>query len=122
MQFIIPRAIRERRLLRLVYDGRARTVEPHLFGLIEGKHDAVLCRQVSPPVVGGERWHVFHLSKIVDLRMLEDKFESPADQQAPADQFTEIYVSLWQDSEATLPATPPGNAAGSTSPQAASSH
>lgn len=93
MQVIITNAIKERRLLRLIYDGRARTVEPHTLGLIDGKCEAMLCWQVSPPVRSGERWHVFHLDKISGLRRLDEQFEFMPNRQAPEDVFSEIYVT-----------------------------
>lgn len=94
MQVIIPKAIRERRLLRLIYDGRARTVEPHAFGLVDGKHEAMLGWQVSPPVRNGEHWHVFHLDRISGLRTLEEQFEATSSRQAPTELLSDIDTAL----------------------------
>lgn len=95
MHVIIPNAIKERRLLRLIYDGRSRTVEPHTLGLIEGKTEAMLCWQVSPPVRSGEHWHVFQLDKISGLRTLEEQFEFTPARQAPMDVFSDIHASQY---------------------------
>lgn len=104
MQVIITNAIKERRLLRLIYDGRARTVEPHTLGLIDGKCEAMLCWQISPPVRSGERWHLFHLNKISGLRRLEEQFELTLSRQAPTEVFSEIYASQSDIEPAATPA------------------
>lgn len=95
MKSLITQAIRERRLLRLTYDGRARTVEPHILGLTEDGQDALLCWQVSPPIRQGGYWHLFYLDKIFSLRTLDGRIGAePEAPPAPTGAFAEIYAAL----------------------------
>lgn len=93
MQLIITKAIRDQRLLRLIYDSRARTVEPHAFGLIDAKCEAMLCWQVSPPMRSGERWCMFHLDKISGLRMLDEQFELVPNRPPFNEEFLQVHAT-----------------------------
>lgn len=66
---VLRTAIRKRRLIRLVYDGRDRIAEPHDYGIQDGAV-RLLAYQVEPPAA----WRLFSVSKITDCALLEDTF------------------------------------------------
>lgn len=91
MKDYITRAINERRMLRLVYEARRRlTIEPHLLGRTPDGHDAVLCRQVAPPLADGTTWRLLRLDRISSLQTLDRVFESPPGERPPTDAFSSI--------------------------------
>lgn len=100
MKSLITQAIRERRLLRLTYDGRARTVEPHVLGVTTDGQEAMLCWQVSPPIRQGGYWHLFLLNRIFSLRTLDSEIGTePEGPQAPLNAFSEIHAVLQTSTE-----------------------
>lgn len=95
MNLLITQAIREGRLLRLSYQYQARTVEPHALGLTKDRREAVLCRQLSPLTSAEERWRLFYLDGISNLRMLDTRISSlPENQAPPMDVFSTTYTIL----------------------------
>ena len=75
---LLKRAIRELRLVAFTLKGRPRLGEPHDYGLIEGEPRLFFYQ------VGGESgsgsalgWRWAALSKISDLRMLDQRFGGP---------------------------------------------
>ena len=66
---VLRTAIRKRRLIRLVYDGRDRIAEPHDYGIQDGAV-RLLAYQVEPPAA----WRLFSVSKITDCALLEHTF------------------------------------------------
>lgn len=72
----IASAIRNRQLLSFSYDGFARVVEPHTYG-IDGKgHYAVRAYQVRGGSESGEfvGWKLFHVSEMHQLSVLAEHF------------------------------------------------
>jgi predicted DNA-binding transcriptional regulator YafY len=73
----IAKAIHERRRLRFFYDGGARVVEPYVYGACE-THELLRAYQVS----GYSRsrasgWKLFRVEEIVDIALLDERFEEP---------------------------------------------
>ena len=72
----IASAIRNRQLLSFSYDGFARVVEPHTYG-IDGKgHYAVRAYQVRGGSESGEfvGWKLFHVSDMHQLSVIAEHF------------------------------------------------
>lgn len=78
MKTLLTAVIEERRLIRLLYDGVARTVEAHLLGKDEHDEDVFLGRQVHPALPEEESWQVFRLRKVYELMRLDARFDPPA--------------------------------------------
>lgn len=75
----ITSAIRARQLLSFNYDGFARTVEPHTYGIDKKGQNALRAYQVSGGSESGEYvgWKLFHVSQICGLSVLQQTFSSP---------------------------------------------
>jgi len=67
MDSVLRQAIAQRRLVSFALDGRRRIGEPHDYGMIGGESRS------GPPI--GWRWAV--LSKISDLKLLDERFPGP---------------------------------------------
>jgi hypothetical protein len=75
----IPMAIQNRQLLSFTYDGFARVVEPHCYG-IDGKgHPALRAYQVRGGSESGEYvgWKLFHVREMRNVTELNDRFAGP---------------------------------------------
>ena len=75
---LLKTAIRELQLVAFTLNDRPRVAEPHDYGLIEGESRLFFYQiggQSSPGSALGWRWAV--LSKISDLRLLEQHFRGP---------------------------------------------
>lgn len=95
MKTLITQAIQQRRRLRLIYNNKSRTVEPHALGVAENQKDVMLCWQVSPPTLGTEHWQVFELDKISSLRMIDDPIELPVEGRSPPmKELVNTYIAL----------------------------
>jgi hypothetical protein len=77
MNITICDAIRARRLLRFVYDGYERIIEPHVYGVNTAGHEAV-----SGFLVGGwsssetePGWRMFLIDQMRDVAALAERFE-----------------------------------------------
>ena len=66
-------AIARRRLLRLRYNDAVRLIEPHDYGLKNGK-PMLLAYQLQPRKSAAE-WRLFDVAKIADCLVLEDTFK-----------------------------------------------
>ena len=75
----IPDAITVKRLLRFVYDGYSRTVEPHTYGLDKKGQRALVAFQVAGGSHSGEHvgWKTFYESEMRGLDILERYFSAP---------------------------------------------
>ena len=71
-------AIRERRLVAFVLDGKPRLAEPHDYGLIDGE-PRLFCYQVAGESRSGRPfgWRWAALRKISDLRVTDRHFRGP---------------------------------------------
>lgn len=95
MKSLITQAIQQRRLLRLTYNGRTRTVEPHILGVTTERKEAMLCWQVFPPLSQGDYWLLCELDSIFNLRALDTEIVGePEGPPAPLDRFTATYMKL----------------------------
>ena len=77
MNVVICDAIRARRLLRFVYDGYERVVEPHVYGVNTAGHESV-----SGWLVGGwsssepePGWRMFLVDRMEQVAALAESFE-----------------------------------------------
>ncbi len=75
----ISSAIQNRQLLSFTYDGFARVVEPHCYGIDTKGHAALRAYQVRGESESGEYvgWKLFHMSEIRQLTLLPDQFSGP---------------------------------------------
>lgn len=95
MKLLITQALEQRRLLRLHYNGRTRTVEPHVFGITTDQREALLCRQLIPPGPDSGSWLLCHLDAISNLRTLDIEIANDADNPLPpSDGFEVMYAKL----------------------------
>lgn len=92
----ICRAIRERKVIRFVYDDDWRVVEPHACGVDSNGHAALRGYQVNLPGPDDKRkWRLFHVDKIRSLTVAEDPFAGPRDGYKRGDKaFAHIYCEL----------------------------
>lgn len=80
-------AIINRQVVRFVYDGLQREVEPFLLGTTTAGRDALRAYQTA----GGSRsgtvpgWHLFSLGKIVGLTTCQKRFSGVRDGYNPSD-------------------------------------
>lgn len=75
----ICNAIKNNRRLRFLYDGYARVVEPHTYGVDTKGHKALRAYQVSGGSDSGEHsgWKLFHAQDMHGVQTLEDGFLNP---------------------------------------------
>jgi hypothetical protein len=64
-----------------MYDGYSRVVEPHCYGIITADHHAIVGYQIRGLGVhnSNEHWHLFVLTKISNLQLLDETFPKPRD-------------------------------------------
>ena len=79
MNVAICDAIRTRRLLRFVYDGYERVVEPHIYGINSANHEMLSCWLVggwsrSEPEPG---WRNYLVRDMADVHVLAESFDGP---------------------------------------------
>jgi predicted DNA-binding transcriptional regulator YafY len=97
MNVTICDAIRARRLLRFVYDGYERVVEPHAYGVNTAGHEAL-----SGWLVGGwsasatePGWRMFRLDQMRDVAALAEAFDAErAGYNHDDPHFVRIYCQL----------------------------
>ena len=102
MNVVICDAIRTRRLLRFVYDGYERIVEPHLYGVNSAGHEMLTAwlrpghSRTDPQ--GG--WRNYRLDDLSRLQMLPETFDSPRPGFNPNDsRMREVYCALTKRDE-----------------------
>ena len=76
---VIAAAIGKRLKLTLVYDGHARVVEPHTFGVDKHGREILCGYQTAGTSTSGKPvgWKFFLVAKICELRTTADRFASP---------------------------------------------
>ncbi len=97
MNITICDAIRASRLLRFVYDGYERVVEPHAYGVNTAGHEAV-----SGWLVGGwsasatePGWRMFLVGQMRDVAALAEPFVGPRAGHNPDDpHFVRVYCQI----------------------------
>ena len=87
MNHLVCDAIRVRRLLRFIYEGYERIVEPHLHGINGASHE-----MLSAWLVGGwsesrpePGWRNYLVRDMHDVHALADRFEGPRPKYNPFD-------------------------------------
>jgi hypothetical protein len=80
---LVCRAIREWRLVRLVYKDALRMVEPHLFGFAASEEPMFSGWQVSGR--SGVGWRNFHFSGVSGLALTDETFSEPRPDYNPDD-------------------------------------
>ena len=97
MNVVICDAIRARRLIRFVYDGYERVVEPHLYGVNTAGHEAVrgyLVRGWSGSDAS-PGWRMYLVNRMEGLAALADSFSEPRAEYNPDDsQMERVYCKL----------------------------
>ena len=97
MNTLVADAIRARRLLRFVYEGYERIVEPHLYGINTANHE-----MVSGFLVGGwsasetePGWRNFLVSEMHDIHALAEGFGGPRAGFNPEDaSFRQVFATV----------------------------
>ena len=100
MNITVCDAIRARRLLRFVYDGYERVVEPHVYGVNTQGHEAV-----SAWLAGGwsatatdPGWRMYLLDQMRDVAALAQGFDGPRAGYNPDDtHFVRIHCQLHEE-------------------------
>ncbi len=87
MNLLVCDAIRVRRLIRFIYEGYERVVEPHAYGVNTAGHEALSAwlrpgYSRSTPQGG---WRMYLLDGISALQLLDDGFEGPRPGYNPGD-------------------------------------
>jgi hypothetical protein len=94
---LICDAIDVRRLLRFIYGGYERIVEPHLYGINEASHE-----ELSAWIVGGwsqsspePGWRSYLVSEMHDIQVLAEPFPGPRPGYNPGGAgFRQVYCGL----------------------------
>ena len=89
-------AINNRNLLEFYYDGGARIVEPHCYGITKSGNEALRAYQVGGYSSSGSMgWKMFELSKSRNLKVLDENFSSPRQGYKKGDKsMRKIYCEL----------------------------
>ena len=92
----IIKAIQNRKLLALTYNGITRTVEPHTVGVSTRGNDVLSCFQIQGGhIKPGHEWDLLTISKITNLNVLEDSFSGTRKGYRRSDsRMTTIYAEL----------------------------
>ncbi len=97
MNTMVCDAIRSRRLLRFVYEGYERIVEPHVYGINTQSHEMLSCY-----LVGGwsaskaeAGWRNYLVREMHDVQVLAEPFaETRAGFNPQDDAFRQVYCRL----------------------------
>jgi len=93
----ICRAIEERKLLSIYYDGDYRRIEPHAYGESEAGKVLVRAYQVEGFSKSGENyfWKLFDQDKITFINLLDERFPGPRKEYTAADPaIAKMYCQL----------------------------
>jgi len=89
-------AINNCNLLEFYYDGGARIVEPHCYGITKSGNEALRAYQVGGYSSSGSMgWKMFELSKSRNLKVLDENFSGPRQGYKKGDKnMRKIYCEL----------------------------
>lgn len=93
----ICNAIRQRTLLRFIYDGYERIVEPHLYGINTASHEAISGYLVAGWTTSTAEpgWRNYLVREMHDLHVLATPFDGPRPGYNPDDDsFRQIYCRI----------------------------
>jgi hypothetical protein len=87
MNTLICDAVRARRLLRFVYDGYERVVEPHLYGINTADHEMLSCWLVGgwSASEAAPGWRNYLVRDMADVQVLAEGFDGPREGYNPGD-------------------------------------
>jgi predicted DNA-binding transcriptional regulator YafY len=91
----LVRAILDHRVARIRYQGRDRTVEPHLLGLHEAGEPMLVAYQTGGTSRSGEvsGWRTFITTAIDEIELLDERFPGPrSDLNLAAHSMLEIFA------------------------------
>ena len=97
MHAIICDAIRGRRLLRFVYEGYERIVEPHLYGINTANHEMLSGYLIAgwSASEGAPGWRNYLVREMHDVQALAEPFEGPREGYNPQSaQVRQVFCSL----------------------------
>ena len=106
MNQLICDAIGAKRLLRFVYEGYERIVEPHLYGINAANHEALSAWIVEGWSASSDRagWRNYLVEDMHDIHVLARPFDGPRNGFNRDDpSFRQIYCSVGGDLGATIP-------------------
>jgi hypothetical protein len=100
MNAIVCDAIRARRLLRFIYEGYERLLEPHLYGINTQNHE-----MLSGYLVGGwsatetePGWRNYLVREMYDLQALAESFAGPRAGFNPgSERFRQVFCRLEEE-------------------------
>jgi len=102
MNALICDAVRARRLLRFVYDGYERVVEPHLYGINTQNHEMLSCWLVGgwSKSEAAPGWRNYLVRDMADVHVLAEAFERPREGYNPDDDaFHQVFCRVQGDRE-----------------------
>ena len=87
MNVLVCDAIRARRLLRFVYDGYERIVEPHSYGITTANHEALSAYLVRgwSKTEAEPGWRKYLVRDMHDIQVLAEVFGGPRPEYNPDD-------------------------------------
>jgi hypothetical protein len=96
MQDLICQAIKEKRLLELQYEGQARRVAPHIYGIDAAGEEMLSCYEVWGGTDGGPaRWLSLRLAEISQLQLTTKRFAPrPEHQQRSNGDIARVYCQV----------------------------
>ena len=72
----IINAIKNQNVITFDYDGEARTVEPHCYGLTTKGNEAIRAFQIDGYSSSGDLgWRLYDLSKVDDIEVFDETFD-----------------------------------------------
>jgi len=75
MDSLIISAINEKKLLEFTYDGLVRIVEPHVYGVTDGKYELLVYQIRGQSRSGGlPNWRRVILNKVTNMKILDESF------------------------------------------------
>lgn len=78
MNSLIIKAIKERRLIQVYYDGGTRTIEPHCYGVSKAGKELLRLYQVGGYSSSNSYdWKLFTVEKMNSIKILNETFDSP---------------------------------------------
>jgi len=75
---LIETAISEKKIIEFDYHSYHRVAEPHIYGILEGKHDILVFQIEGGSSSGGlPEWRRMHLNEISNLTITDRTFAGP---------------------------------------------
>lgn len=95
MQDLICQAIKEKRLLELRYDGQARRVAPHIYGIDPAGDEMLSCYEVWGGDDGAAAgWRSLRLAEISQLTLTSKRFAPRPEHQRASDTIARVYCRV----------------------------